>query len=375
MNVYFCDVCGVRVTDVDLHSGHGIRRRHDVICAACLDLGHGKEWINNGSAGAAVAVGAGAVGTHAKAPSPAPVVPAIKRARDDLATIDEDAEAASAPTAPPSLDEEAEEADPIPARTPEPPALVPAPIFDDDDSNVLPAPAPAAAHVPPPEDDSGGISALTGADEALDGVPMAPKGGETEASVESPFIEDEARAPASAADVASGRAPAERPAKKDSSRQAKVAKSPSGKSARVSGKSKANKKGMSPVVLISAVSIICLLVCFGVAMGTGMIPGLTPKSQQVIDPNSNLKDLDNAVSAAHAAYQKAMQSQNLADCDAALRKFDDLNTTMKSTEDVLEHMPKPWTEEQIGQSFEDHKVNDTRALRQALTQLRVKLTN
>lgn len=45
LNVYFCDVCGVRVTDVDLRSGHGMLRGHAVICATCLEMGHGKEWL------------------------------------------------------------------------------------------------------------------------------------------------------------------------------------------------------------------------------------------------------------------------------------------------------------------------------------------
>ncbi len=45
MHIFFCDICGVRVTDVDLRGGHGMRRRHHVICATCLDLGHGKEWL------------------------------------------------------------------------------------------------------------------------------------------------------------------------------------------------------------------------------------------------------------------------------------------------------------------------------------------
>ncbi len=46
-NVYFCDVCGVRVTDVDLRSGHGMLRGHDVICATCLEMGYGKEWLTS----------------------------------------------------------------------------------------------------------------------------------------------------------------------------------------------------------------------------------------------------------------------------------------------------------------------------------------
>ncbi len=45
MDIYFCDLCGVRVTDIDLKGGHGLRSGHDVICATCLELGHGKEWL------------------------------------------------------------------------------------------------------------------------------------------------------------------------------------------------------------------------------------------------------------------------------------------------------------------------------------------
>jgi hypothetical protein len=45
MDIYFCDLCGVRVTDIDLKGGHGLRRSHDVICATCLELGHGKDWL------------------------------------------------------------------------------------------------------------------------------------------------------------------------------------------------------------------------------------------------------------------------------------------------------------------------------------------
>ena len=58
LNVYFCDVCGVRVTDVDLRSGHGMLRVHDVICATCLDMGHGKEWLTS-RGGEGTLVGAG----------------------------------------------------------------------------------------------------------------------------------------------------------------------------------------------------------------------------------------------------------------------------------------------------------------------------
>lgn len=46
MDIFFCDLCGVRVTDADLRTGHGMRDAHDVICSACLELGHHKEWLS-----------------------------------------------------------------------------------------------------------------------------------------------------------------------------------------------------------------------------------------------------------------------------------------------------------------------------------------
>jgi len=119
MNVYFCDVCGVRVTDLDLHSGHGMRRRNDVICAACLELGHGKGWVANHAQKQqmAYAGAAGAVDTAAAAPVPSGEADGDAEedagAGDDhdhpaeLALLDQ---AAAAPPAPPELDLEDETA-------------------------------------------------------------------------------------------------------------------------------------------------------------------------------------------------------------------------------------------------------------------------
>ncbi len=103
MNVYFCDVCGVRVTDVDLHSGHGMRRRNDVICAACLDLGKGKDWgaqhahqaqkatamAGAGAANSSSSVGPSGIGSN---PTPRPSFPShpVDIARDRVRTMDED---------------------------------------------------------------------------------------------------------------------------------------------------------------------------------------------------------------------------------------------------------------------------------------------
>jgi hypothetical protein len=37
MDIFFCDDCGSRVTDGDLRSGKGVRRRHVVTCSNCVD--------------------------------------------------------------------------------------------------------------------------------------------------------------------------------------------------------------------------------------------------------------------------------------------------------------------------------------------------
>jgi hypothetical protein len=60
MDIYFCDLCGVRVTDADLRAGHGINTNGDVICGTCLEMGHGKEWLSQRTAGKAVLTATGA---------------------------------------------------------------------------------------------------------------------------------------------------------------------------------------------------------------------------------------------------------------------------------------------------------------------------
>ena len=76
MDIYFCDLCGVRVTDADLRAGHGIRSHWDVICGTCLEMGHGKDWLSQR--------------TKLKAAAASPTLDA---ARDRLATLDEEAPA------------------------------------------------------------------------------------------------------------------------------------------------------------------------------------------------------------------------------------------------------------------------------------------
>lgn len=58
MDIFFCDLCGVRVTDADLRSGQGQRSHWDVICPSCLEQGLGKEWLGKRASGRQKAVGA-----------------------------------------------------------------------------------------------------------------------------------------------------------------------------------------------------------------------------------------------------------------------------------------------------------------------------
>lgn len=82
MKVFFCDVCGVRVTDVDLSGGRGMRRRNDVICSTCLELGHGRQWAEDRGLSQRTAVEAASA--DAQPPAANPVIDA---ARDRAATM------------------------------------------------------------------------------------------------------------------------------------------------------------------------------------------------------------------------------------------------------------------------------------------------
>ena len=76
MDIYFCDLCGVRVSDADLRAGHGIRSHWDVICGTCLEMGHGKDWLSQRSK-----------------PKAAAASPTLDAARDRVATLEEEAPA------------------------------------------------------------------------------------------------------------------------------------------------------------------------------------------------------------------------------------------------------------------------------------------
>jgi hypothetical protein len=101
MDIYFCDECGARVTDLDLRAGKGMRRRHATICPGCVDQGLAQAWLSRVGAQGAVAAQAQGngmprpiAGGVAVAEAPDPISVARDRARttpDDPFLVDEPA--------------------------------------------------------------------------------------------------------------------------------------------------------------------------------------------------------------------------------------------------------------------------------------------
>lgn len=165
MDVFFCDLCGARVTDGDLRSGQGQRSRWDVICANCLEQGLGKEWLGKRSSGRKAAVGAA---------DPA----------DRVATMDAEPPAAfAAPAVAAAPEPEPEpEINLVAALPPPPPGLGFSPSDEDEpalDDHVAttegPAPLHATAKVEAPVHDPGSsMAAAASAFSALGSTSSRP---------------------------------------------------------------------------------------------------------------------------------------------------------------------------------------------------------
>jgi uncharacterized OsmC-like protein len=114
MDIFFCDLCGARVTVADLRSGRGLRRNHDVVCGDCIASGQAGTWVER---------------------RPDPAERRIAAARDGLATMKDlppqppavaapaAQPAAAAAAAPATPQQAAEEA--VAVATLEPPAIQP----------------------------------------------------------------------------------------------------------------------------------------------------------------------------------------------------------------------------------------------------------
>ncbi len=92
MDIYFCDECGARVTDLDLRAGKGMRRRHATICAGCVDQGMAQAWLSRtgGQASASASLQVGAAAPSALVASAVATADPISVARDRARTVPDD---------------------------------------------------------------------------------------------------------------------------------------------------------------------------------------------------------------------------------------------------------------------------------------------
>jgi hypothetical protein len=337
MNVYFCDVCGVRVTDVDLHSGHGMRRRNDVICGACLELGHGKEWMaNHAEKRAPALVGAAANGTNG-AHTEAPPAPPVELARDRVRTLDDDVPASKidpvvVPTHAPSGD-----------GVPEIDDTTKLPVVE---QNLSSAVAGLAAMTPPKED-------RRSSDEDVEELPP-PKLDDSGAAAKlddsgsSSKLDDSAAVAAIARGDTDGMGPEAAPAEGDeqteddpeksetaisnrieevpgrratSSRSSARGKSSGSRSSKVpkSSRKAARSKGIPPVMIVSGMTLLLVLL-----IGIGVIRHANDTANKGVEKvTDNIsKKIRDAISEADSSIKSAHNAKTMDQLNDALSKID-----------------------------------------------------
>lgn len=313
MDIYFCDECGARVTDLDLRAGKGMRRRHDTICPACVDQGMAPAWLSRSGAQAAVG---------ASAPSAPPAAVAVAEAPDPISLARD-----RAITRP---DDGIDVAEPAPLRPIQPAAK---------------APVPETVAVPAPDTDrlaasgakaldrriadglasaGGGFDALVGpppATRPLDDEPEETPG--PEAKPDSPFgfvhpkdQDNPAKtetaevdpAPPSADDAAKGN--------KASARSGK--RTAQGSSRRVApGKPASKRMGKPPsnkMIYISLASCAVMAIIFFAVV----LPGKPKAKTQQTITELPLNDLQSAINNAKSASTGALQSDDLAQVKTAI---------------------------------------------------------
>lgn len=413
MNVYFCDVCGARVTDVDLKGGQGMRRRLDVICATCIDLGHGKAWVDRGKIRTPLPDPAP---VRARSSTPSGLAPALARinvARDRARThVDpgeplplevEDAPVTAAASAPMST--------PAPAArypTPEPHPATPEAEPDRNSTarvalaangsdlsaaasglSALAAPAVEAAAGPTADDRADDLEeAATAAtdtpvptDHTDSGIKDAAQERKDESSAErakaevvdpspekgSPAV---VRTPPPAArdsqrksSASSGRAAA-KSQKGISAKQAKPGQSQAGKSStKVTRRVKAgNKKAM----MMSLISIPLILVV-GV-VGIMMVkPKKKPPQTIVLTAETIAASSQNARSLAN----KALNGGDLAEVEKAIEASHQLQLDAEKFEQDAKAIG--WSEDEVNRTLDGFRLQDVRSLSKDLRDKKARL--
>ncbi|MBA3707992.1 MAG: hypothetical protein H0W83_04115 [Planctomycetes bacterium] len=374
MNVYFCDICGVRVTDVDLHSGHGMRRRNDVICATCLDLGHGKDWMQKGQEPALASVGADSSSASASSSGSAasdrgPAM--LDVARDRARTVEEDEPGPIKPL------------EPVVMRV-EPPVRLAPGVPDLDDDN-------ATAKVPVLDQNlastAAGFAALgisaderrTGDDEDLEETPVPQKPDDTgaepilpAASGVSPFNpasedadreKEETRIPGTPdTEVAHKGSDNLRKSSDRYPKAGKSGRSKSGSASRVGKPAKSGhrgKPGNQQLVIMSAVGGVLILI-IGIILIVNSGSGGKKTPQKIVDDLSNLIRTD--VKDARTSAQEAINSHDPVKLRSAQAKLQALNQHVNQFSDAAQKLPG-WDEGAVERFLETQiHYQDTKTL-------------
>jgi len=343
MNVYFCDVCGIRVTDVDLKGGHGMRRRHDVICATCLEMGHGKEWAEKAGLSGRTAV----VANESSIKPAVPAASIIDQARDRAATL-EDAPApvvkvaVEAPAKPAVVSAPTHTAAPAAAA-----AVVSRPVLDvDDDLGDLAPPALAMTkdkaetepgleinHIPAAGDAASRRKDASGRHKPGTGKTSKPSSGKT------PRPD---RSATNRRDQPSSGSPTPASASTVSGEQSKKTGTGSTKRTKAAKSGRNKVQGIPPVIMVTIAGVL-VIVLGGLATMSSQ-GAFSSKEGKTIDQKADLEGMSLAIKDAKTAVNKDPHEATDAQVEQAIASI----RSMQSAYGTFANSVKGyWTEAQI----------------------------
>lgn len=343
MDIYFCDECGARVTDLDLRGGKGMRQRQDVICSQCVGRGLAAEWL----AKAGRTVGA-AVGAPAAASDP------ISLARDRAVTSRDDPFDDDVVEPAPLKPSHGHETDALPAKPPR--------HEDDGFSAAAGAMGALAADLPKRDGDprDGSEDDLT--DHAGDEDPLA-------ATSPTAMPGDVAAAAAAAKDETA----ATKPGKGGSSRQAAVKKGGTTSRRNASSKTttKTSRQAKPSVMASKKVLVLSLVSCAAIAgiffgLVVPNINGSKHKGPEVIRSDL-LVNFGQIVKEVDGVTKEAMRNANdLAAQRKGIEALNQLNSEYAKFE--KEATKLGWGEDGFSQQLENMGFADIKMRRQPISQ-------
>jgi len=308
MDIYYCDECGTRVTDLDLRAGRGMRKRHETICSGCVDQGLAGAWLARSGQVSAASAAKAEGGSASAAPAAVAVAEApdpISLGRDRAQTQSEDPFGVDEPAPLKAKASTSPETDAIPAKPP---------------SRQTPGDDLAAA--------GGGFGALVGSAmpspsaelvddpaESAEGAVAGAKGGEANdvpagplppAPAESPFDfvhpkdnnnpgKSETEEIAAVGPKDETRAE-ERPARTASGRQVSQKRGATGTSKRTPAKAASTRRSGTArvpgnkVIVLSLISCAVMLIIFTLVMVNRQTGPKTGPTQITEEPYVRLKD-------------------------------------------------------------------------------------